>query len=409
MPGPTPSSKPNAKLLRLSVLLALAAVAPAQDIDSAVLLSKVKARVRENTRTIPKFVCRQKMERQSFATGHDRRSCGVLVDSSAGKGSLLTSDRAVLDVMLSDNSEMFAWPGAQSFEADDQDDLLGGGFSGNGDFATFVITIFTLDAATFHYHGRCETGSCVHYTYEIPVVASHYYVKTGQDEATLGYHGSFDVDPQSADLLRLNVTPTDLAKAIPAACDVRTQMTYTKTAVAAGEFTIPASTEKQYLSKDGTRYLDRVSYEGCRQYSSESAIRFEDQKPVDGAPRAATALPASGTELQLQLSSNIDSERGAAGDTIEATLVRAVQDTQGRAIPAGTVFRGHLARLQTVYSPREQVVVAFKFDAIVLNGETMPVNLTPVLNDQRGADVFTFPGRKLVRGKGLRMRWRVVS
>jgi hypothetical protein len=392
------------------ILLVVAGIASAQTIDSAKLLSRVKAKVRENTRTIPKFICRQKIERQAFATGHSPRSCGALGDSDVRKGLLVTSDRAVLDVMLSESTEMFAWPGAKSFEADDQDDLLGGGFSGTGDFATFVISIFTLDAATFYYHGSCETGSGVYYTFDIPASASHHTVTMNQNTATLGYHGSFEVDPQSADLLRLTVIPTDLSKALPAACDVRTQMTYTKAAVAAGEFTIPASTEKQYLSRDGTRYMDRVSYESCHEYSSESLITFEDKTPADDAPRVTPALPPSGTEVQLRLSANVDSAHGAAGDSVEATLVRAVRDTQGHAIPAGTVFRGHLVQLLTIHSPQERVTMGFRFDAMVLNGQPVSVNLTPIGSlDRRGAEVFTFPGRNVIRGKGTVMRWRVVS
>ena len=404
-----PNSKPNAKLLSGCLLLALASGATAQSIDSAVLISRIKARVRENSRTIPKFVCRQKLERQSFADAHIPGACGVLGENLPSKGSLIASDRAVLDVMLSQNSEMFAWPGARSFEAVDQQDLLGGGFSGNGDFATFVLSIFTVDAATFYYRGPCEPGACVRYTYNIPASVSHYVVRTGLDTATLGYHGSFDVDPQSADVLRLTVIPTDLPRAIPTACDARTRMNYTEAVIGAREFRIPASTEKQYLSSDGTRYVDRVSYEGCRQFGSESALKFDDPAAPEGEPHVAAALPPGGAEVQLRLSANVDSEHGAAGDAIEATLVRAVRDTEGRAIPAGTVFRGHVTRLMTMYAPQEQVQMAFRFDAIVLNGAAVPVNLTPIRNDRRGSVAFTFAGSKMVRGKGLVMRWRVVS
>jgi hypothetical protein len=44
-------------------------------------------------------------------------------------------DRANLDVMLAQKSELFAWPGGQSFDSESPNNLLGDGFSGSGDFA----------------------------------------------------------------------------------------------------------------------------------------------------------------------------------------------------------------------------------------------------------------------------------
>ena len=223
--------------------------------------------------------------------------------------------------MLAESSALFAWPGAKSFDADSPDLLLDGGFSGTGDFASFVISIFTSSAAVFEYKGPCEGSPCVRYSYDLPVSESRYIVKSSSSEATVGFHGTFDVNPQTADLISLTVIPTDVSKSVQAACDIRTQMTYAKAEAGAGLFTVPASTEKEYLSKDGALFRDRVLYEGCREYRSESTLTFGDpaSETVNGL-KAHPALPPASTEVQLRLSTNIDSEKNWAGDTIEATL-----------------------------------------------------------------------------------------
>ena len=46
--------------------------------------------------------------------------------------SLISSDRAELDVMVSESTELFSWPDESRFNTNSPEDLLGGGFSGNG-------------------------------------------------------------------------------------------------------------------------------------------------------------------------------------------------------------------------------------------------------------------------------------
>jgi hypothetical protein len=68
---------------------------------------------------------------------------------------LVSSDRANLDVMIAGGAELFSWPGGGKFQTNNPDDLLGGGFAGSGDFASFIITAFTSGQTTFEYLGPC--------------------------------------------------------------------------------------------------------------------------------------------------------------------------------------------------------------------------------------------------------------
>ena len=391
------------------------AIVWAGDTDSASLLARVQSKVRDNARKIPRYVCRQRIERQGFALVNGfSRACGTLPEQGSSEVphlSLRMADRARLDVMLTESSELFSWPGGRRFDTNSPDDLLVGGMSGSGDFATFVISVFTFDQVTFEYLGVCEGGSCVRYRYNVPREVSRYLVKGTLSEATVGYHGTFDVDPQSADLMQMTVVPTDLSEVLFEACDFRTRMTYTRTTTLAGEFMIPASTEMEYLAKDGSYSLNRISYESCRQYTSESVLSFGDDFRGTTSERQAKvseALPVVGSELRLRLASKIDSELGSAGDSVEATLVRAVRNTNGGAIPAGTIIGGHLAQLESVYVPRSQVIIAIRFDTIVLNGTPVPIALNPIGKmDSRGRGIFSFPGPRVVLDKQFVSRWRV--
>ena len=405
----------------LTLLAASAGIAYAADVDSSALLARVHSKVLDNERRVPRYICRQQIERRAY-TQIGRKwlvsihsGCGSLPQLGLLKMpglTLATTDRAHLDVMLAGGEELFAWPGGRTFDTDDPSELLGDGLSGAGDFASFMLSIFTLDRVTFRYQGPCPGQSCVRYGYDVPREVSRYFVQTALSKVTLGFHGTFDVDPESADLIQLMVNPTDISQNIPMACDLRTRMSYTRASMKTGDFTIPKSTEREYLAKDGGYSVNRVSYQGCREYTAESVLSF-DGDPTSASPKAVKAappLPATGSELRLRLASKIDPGVNFAGDSLEATLDRPVRDTQGGKIPAGTVFRGHLAQLEKVYFPKRQVVIAIRFDSMVINGAPLPLRLEPDGEvDERGHGVFRLAGPRSVLRKGVITHWRVAS
>lgn len=327
--------------------------------------------------------------------------------------SLISSDRAKLDVMVSESTELFSWPDESRFNTNSPEDLLGGGFSGNGDFADFVLTVFSADHVTFEDLGTCGGASCVRFAYDVPVAVSRYIVKTPISQGSLGFHGTFDVDPQSDNLLTMTVIPTDLPQELRVACGLRTRMKYARAILSASEFTIPESSDKEYFSDDGWYFSNRIRYTGCRQYTAESALTFGDEtSSLNGNDhsKAEPALPRPGTKLELRLASRIDSTLSWGGDPVEAILVRSVRGTDGRPIPAGTVVRGHLARVERTYAPRPGVSVAMRFDAIILDGAPVGLNLIPVgKQDVRGRAVFNFRQEKVILDDKFVSQWRVRS
>ena len=130
----------------------------------------------------------------------------------------------------------------------------------------------------------------------------------------------------------------------------------------------------------------------------------------NGHTKVEPVLPRPGTKLELRLASIIDSTLSWGGDPVEATLVRTVRGTDSRPIPAGTVVRGHLARVERTYAPHPAVYIAMRFDAIVLDGAPVSLNIIPVgKQDLRGRAVFNFRQEKVILGSKFVSQWRVLS
>src|SRR5579862_4461701 len=275
------------------------------------------------------------------------------------------------------------------------------------------MSVFAGDGVSFDYVGACPGADCARYRFDVPVKTSHYLVRQPDNVPTrLGFHGSFDVDTQSAALLRMTVAATHPELAQREACDIRTRMSYTRTAAGGREFLIPETTDLEYLTQNGSYSVNHVVYEACRQYATESVLKFDDDSaaaPAVDPGHAAHPLPAAGAEVQLQLLSKIDTSIASAGDSLEATLVRPVPDAAGGTIPAGTVFRGHLTQLERIV-PSRQLVLGVSFNAIVLNGAPVPLMLQPIgESDSHGRAIYILPlEKKTVLDKRFFTGWRVI-
>jgi hypothetical protein len=392
--------------------------------DSDSLLARVRSKALASAKTIPRYVCRQTLVRQVYASRKKpSRTCGTLSDFDPSQPdtllaltngipgyTLISSDRANLDVMIADRAELFSWPGSGNFQTNNPADLLGGGFGGNGDFGSFIIVAFSSGQTSFEYLGPCRGASCVRYRYNVPVGVAQYVVEKKNPIArvTVGYHGSIDIDSQSANLLAATVIPGDLSKRI--ACDIRTRMMYDRTTLNASEFTIPEAVAVEDLDANGWYFSNWIQYTGCRQYSAESTLRFGDDGPAPGPDeqKLPAAMLGRGTTLELRLATKVDSGLSSAGDSVEARLVRAIRARDGRAIPAGTKVSGHLAQVQRTYASKPSVRFAIRFDTILINGRLTPVTLFPMGEmDGRGHGVFTFSRERVVLDSKFVSRWRV--
>ncbi|MEN6535724.1 MAG: hypothetical protein ABFD89_18815, partial [Bryobacteraceae bacterium] len=177
----------TALLLSVGLVFAQPASPP-----ESILLNRIRAHVARDLKRLPNYTCIETIDRtQRSGLAHE-------VD---------VADGLRLEVAMVDNKELFAWPGADSFEDRQIGDLVQDGVIGSGNFAINATSVFLTDAASFIYVGDCELEGkkAVLYTYMVPVSNSRYKIRVPPKQAMVGFHGAFWVDAGTLDLMRLEV------------------------------------------------------------------------------------------------------------------------------------------------------------------------------------------------------------
>ncbi len=150
-----------------------------------------------------------------------------------------------------------------------------------------------------------------------------------------------------------------------------------------------------------------------------------------------TALP-QGALLEVTLDSNLDLEASKIGDTIKATVVRAMKDGERLAIPPNATVTCHVVRLEKKSMPFPIHEIGLELETIEIGNVTLPLAATMeeagpapgllrqskrldptftkrrtsridilVKEVQRGQGILEWDARKGTVPRGLRMKWRL--
>ena len=316
------------------------------------LLAKVKNRMAANLSRLPNYTCVQTVER--FHRRSTTRKFDVL-------------DTVRLEVALVEGKELFGWPGGDRIAESEISNLVKGTI-GNGDFALLAKSIFLTSSATFQYAGDSFLGAraAIKFDYKVPLFTSGYHLKVSPREAVVPYHGSFWVEPDTFDLLRLELTVDDLPSylGLAAATD---SMEYARVEIGGSKFLLPQSSELSMIELNGAESRNQTRFGGCRQFTGESVLSFADSSASpEPAPKPAVkkiALPQD-MMLELSLETPIDSDTSAVGDSIKARLRHNLRVHHALLIPKGAELSAHIARLER--SNRTYILeiapTAFDFD-----------------------------------------------
>ncbi len=177
----------------LAVLLAQAQQGPSPEVS---LLGRIKGKVAENLRHLPNYTCTQTIIRS-------------LRRKPAAR--LQRLDTVRLEVAYVGGKELYGWPGSGRIDQSQITKLVTGTI-GNGDFAVLPSSIFLGESARFQYNGASTLDGkpAIRYDYAVPQIASGYQIQAGAAAAIVGYHGSFWVDPETLDLIRLDASADDI-------------------------------------------------------------------------------------------------------------------------------------------------------------------------------------------------------
>ncbi len=390
--------------MRALLFTAFAASLAAAD-DSQTLLERASAKIVDDIHRLPNYTCVQTVSR-SFSEDSNPAvvlsSCDQMVESVADreKTTLKLSwlDRLHFDVAVSEGKEIFSWAGDKRFQSERNASLADEGAIGTGDFAGFISTIFGGHKAIFEYKGQHAEGdsTVAEFAYKVPLAQSSYSLRIGTRSFIVAFHGTFWIDPATADLKRLTVS-TDDPPAETEICQANTFMDYTPVKIGKSTFILPKSTELLVLGTNGSKSDNKTIYSGCRQYLGESTIHFEDiadAQPLSHVQKTIS-LPA-GLQVDIRLKTAIDSETMMAGDAISGLLTKPLKDQSGQVLfPRDAIVHGRIVRMQKRLKPQPLFLVGLRFESVETADASAALALAPMIGKEGGH--INKPGKEDLR------------
>ncbi|MDP8981437.1 MAG: hypothetical protein M3O35_12705 [Acidobacteriota bacterium] len=298
------------------------------------LLAHIKVKMAANLERLPNYTCTQTIER-SIRRAPTRR--------------FEMLDTVRLEVALVEGKEMFGWPGAKRIDETDITKLVAGTI-GNGDFALMVHNLFLTNSANFTYAGATNLYGrrAARFDYVVPLIASGYGLRVPPREAIVGHHGSIWADPESFDLIRMQVFADDIPPylGLSAAADT---MDYARVEIAGSSFLLPAGASMTMTQLSGTESRNVTRFHACRQFTGESVLSFGGPPPASSAPAPAAVIEAQLPDefaTEIGLMDPIDSATTAVGDAVQAVLRNPIKLDRKIVVPKGAIVSGRISRLE---------------------------------------------------------------
>lgn len=420
---------------------AIGFAATGAEYDPVEVLTRATQKVLASARSIPNYTCVETVRRDYFgpAAATLPRECSVLLEQRRHPMLdmalwLYSTDRLRLDVTMATGREINSWLGAKHFEDAGIDHVVRSGPFSTGSFAGYLTAVFEEDVKKFTFNGpkAVDNRILMEYSFHVEQSASHYSVKLGDSWATVAYSGTFDVDPQTADVVRITIATEDVPPAT-GVCQTTTAMDLAWIQLGDGRFLLPKSSSQRFIYPNVNETENGTAFSNCREFRGESTINFGDQPVADDVANSSSAealfLPG-GLSLSFALTTSIQTDTAAAGDSFSARLVDALRDEKGKVLaPKGTVVEGHLTLVQSYFKPPE-VQVMLRPEALRIRGarvalkamrdwrrvmletkqagkKKLEIVLPPQGEEYDG--VFRFQGMHIVIPAGFRSDWRTVA
>jgi len=423
VPATTPSRPPATQTPATGEPAAAAAPAaasgpkePSSDADPVEVLMRVRDRVLEQGVRVPNHTCVETVERARYERpgGEPPKSCDAILARRKRPGfetalRLSTTDRLRLDVAFSGEREIYSWAGASRFEEGEIDELIPEGAMGTGPFATFLMSVFGERTPRFVFEGEITplNRALFEYSFRVPREESHYRHKVAKGQwVIVGYSGSLQVDPKTAELVRLAIRTEELPSETHG-CEVDTTLDYGSVRLEGGDFLLPSATRQRFIGMDGAEAENVYAFSACRDFRAQSSIAFGGEtKEKSSQPAAASAAVAwpSGLRVSIESATPMDSETSAAGDRIEGRLLGALRDAGGKVLaPAHARVSGRLLRVEVRHPSPPQVTFALRWETIEIDGVNQPLNLRPDRETNPGIQAGGLAGVAVAIG-GLKRR-----
>lgn len=392
------------------------------------VLHRAIARIRADLGRIPDFVCSESVDRFS------RKSA---------EAAWQQVDNLRFEVASVGPKELYARPGDKVFQDKPLVELVGRGTISTGQYANLAKHVFLSSTArfTFGKETEAEGRRAYEYEYDVPAADSSYRLRSGTAEALVAFQGSFWIDAETLDLIRLDVQAYDMPDKLGLA-EANTSVKYSRTAVV--NALLPRIASFSIVTADGTENLNRMQFDACRHYEADSTVSYEmnpgeaDRAAAERKPAApAFSLPA-GSILELTLYGGIDPVQAGPGDVVKASVARILVNGESLPFSGVATMSGRVVRLEKLTAGSPYVQIGVEMHRIEVEGKSFPMAATMidagphpglvrqakrldptftkhrtqrldvlVREVRRGQGILQWDARRGPVPGGLRMRWRV--
>ena len=157
---------------------------------------------------------------------------------------------------------------------------------GTGAFTAVARNLFVNDGGRTTGWGEEQLGdrATLWYGFVIPEMLNGYQVSSAGGSANVGERGKFWVDAQTLELLRIE----DHADDIPAVLEIQdivTTISYAKVRIGSSDLLLPQVAEMVLTNSNGLQRKNVTEFSNCREYASESVIRFDASDGPLPAPK----------------------------------------------------------------------------------------------------------------------------
>lgn len=315
-------------------LILLATFCASLDAAADALLARVRQQVSRNLERLPNYTCLETIDRTVRERPHPARSV----------------DRLRLEVAYVGGRELVAWPGEGKFAERRVAEMIGESAAlSSGDFALSVSNLFGAASASFSapVEGRSGDRKTIRWDFRVPAGATGMRVGTLAESALVPYHGTFWVDAETLDLIRLEQSADQIPKRTKVSAS-ESVIEYARSRIGDSDFLLPVFSELMMTDNLDHEYRNRVQFTGCHQFVGESSISFADPAPV-AAPSPEEARPVvleDGLMAETALETDIDLGSAAIGDPVRAVLTRPLRRGKEVVYPPGAKLQGRITRLQ---------------------------------------------------------------
>jgi hypothetical protein len=203
-------------------------------------------------------------------------------------GRLEHLDRLELEVAFVGNEELFLRPGEALFREREVHNIVTTGTISNGAFGSHIEAVLSGDAAALRYVGesKADGHKALRYDFSVPQEKSHFLVRHNSAEGIVGFKGSFWVDAETLDLVRVELKADDMPAYVGVNL-VQESLHYKTMQIGRTEFVLPRKSELSTVDRSGNYSINMITLEKCREFSGQSVVTYDGPAQGTSADRQA--------------------------------------------------------------------------------------------------------------------------